>query len=141
MAGPPTAPGRSLVDTSAWLDVLQPAPGKEALHDRMRDLIVADRVMTAGPIVVEVLRGTRDEAEYRRLSTMLGSITRLPVDEQDWDEAARLGFRLRRLGLTVGVPDLLIVVIAQRCGATLLHCDSDFDAISRRIPLTVESYA
>lgn len=131
---------RYLVDTSAWLDALQGTPGRDALRARVRELLVADQVVTTGAVLAEVLRGARDEAEYRRLESMLGSLQRLQTEEEHWDAAARLGFRLRRRALTVGIADLLIATVAMGVGVTVLHANRHFDAIARHAPLLVESH-
>ena len=132
--------GRFLVDTSAWLDALQPRAGREGVRERVRRLVADDRVVMIGAVRTEVLRGTRDEAEYRRLSGMLDALTRVTTEERDWDAAARLGFTLRRAGTTVGLADLLLAAVAIRHGVTVLHADADLDRVARHSRLVVESY-
>ena len=132
--------GRFLVDTSAWLDALQPRAGREEVRERVRRLVAEDSVVTIGAVRTEVLRGTRDEAEYRRLSTMLDALTRMPTEERDWDAAARLGLALRRAGTTVGLADLVLAAVAIRHGVTVLHADTDLDRVARHSRLVVEGY-
>lgn len=106
----------------------------------MRRLVADDRVVVIGAVRAEVLRGTRNETEYRRLAGMLDALARLATDERDWDEAARLGFRLRRVGATAGLADLIIATVATRHGLPVLHCDADLDRVAANSRLKVESY-
>jgi predicted nucleic acid-binding protein len=133
--------GQFLVDTSAWLDALQPRVGREDVRERVRRLVADDRVVVIGAVRTEVLRGTRDEAEYVRLSAMLDALTRVETEERDWDDAARLGFMLRRAGTTVGLADLVLAAVAIRHGLTALHGNADLDRVARHSRLVVESYA
>src|SRR3954463_102871 len=116
-------PTKYLVDTSAWLDALQRASGRETVRDRVRQLIASDQVVTIGAVRAEVLCGTRDDAEFRRLAGMLDVLERAVTTEDHWDAAADLGFRLRRAGRTVAMVDLLIAAVAQAEGLTVLHAD------------------
>jgi len=131
---------RYLVDTSAWLDALQPRPERSGVRERVRTLLAADQVVLTGVVRAEILRGTRDEVEYTRLAAMLDAIERLPSTEADWDDAGRVGFRLRRAGRTANLPDLVIASVALRHDVTVLHSDSDFDALAHHIGLRVESH-
>ena len=111
------------------------------MRERVRRLVADDRVVMIGAVRAEVLRGTRDEAEYRRLSAQLDALIRVTTEERDWDEAARLGFTLWRAGTTVGLADLVLVAVAIRQGLTVLHGDADLDRVARHSRLVVESYA
>jgi predicted nucleic acid-binding protein len=132
---------RFLVDTSAWLDALRARAGREEVRERVRRLIAEDRVVVTGVVRTEVLRGTRNEAEYQCLSKMLDALSRLPTEEGDWDDAAHLGFLLRRRGTTVGLADLVMAAVAIRNGVTVLHADADFDRVARQSELVTESYS
>lgn len=129
-----------LVDTSVWLEVLPPGRTVSPLRERIEALLAADLVATTGMVRLELLAGARSEAEYGRLSVLLSALHLLGVPEERWDEAARLGFQMRRQGLAVPFTDLLIAAVAIHAGAVLVHRDHHFDIIAACLPLKVESY-
>jgi predicted nucleic acid-binding protein len=130
-----------LVDTSTWVEVLRPGRGSLELRARIDVLLKADAVATTGMVRMELLGGTLAESEYTRLDKHLSALHLLPTQEERWTEAARLGFQLRRQGVTIPFTDLLIAVTAVHADATLIHCDRHFDLIGARSPLKLESYA
>jgi hypothetical protein len=129
-----------LVDTSIWLDVLPPGRGSEELRQRIDGLLAADLVATTGMICLELLGGARTTEEWGRLGELLSALHLLPVTEGHWDEAAKLGFQLRRQGITVPFTDALIGAVALRDGATVVHRDRHFDQMAAHAALKVESY-
>ncbi|MBI2872582.1 MAG: PIN domain-containing protein [Chloroflexi bacterium] len=131
---------RFLVDTSAWLEVLPPGRGGHALRQRVDDLLAADLVATTGMVRLELLGGARSEEDWRRLGQLLSALHPLPVTEEHWNDAARLGFQLRRQGIAVPFTDLLIAAVAMGAGAVVLHRDRHFDLVAAHLPLQVESH-
>ncbi len=131
---------RYLVDTSVWLEVLPPGKGNSGLRQRIDDLLSADRVATTGMVRLELLGGTRSQKEWESLSDLLSALHPMPVDEEHWAEAARLGFQLRRQGVAVPFADLLIGAIAMRGTAMVLHRDRHFDLMAAHVSLMVESH-
>ena len=129
-----------LVDTSVWLEVLPPGRGTPALRERIDGLLSADRVATTGMIRLELLGGTRSQEEWERLRELLYALHPLSVTEGHWEEAAGMGFQLRRQGITVPFTDLLIGAVTMRDGAVLVHRDRHFDLIASHLPLQVESH-
>lgn len=118
-----------LVDTSVWIEVFA-KPRRLTLQD-VADM---DDVVTALPIVQEVLQGFRDERAYgvARDAMLALPILESPLPVGVFVEAAQLYRNARRAGVTVrsGV-DCLIAACALRHGATVLHRDRDFDALAR----------
>jgi predicted nucleic acid-binding protein len=129
-----------LVDTSIWLEVLPPGRGSQELRERIDGLLAGDLVATMGMVRLELLRGTHSQEEWEKLNERLSALHLLPVTEEHWQEAARMGFQLRRQGITVPFTDLLIGAVAMKANAVLVHRDHHFDLIASRLPLKVESY-
>lgn len=126
-----------LVDTSVLVDYFR---GKDTLAVRRLDALEADEVDFGIPLpcVQEILQGARNEAEWKRLRTLL--IVQEIVAPEDPLEAhlgaARIYFDCRRKGLTVRSSlDCLIAQIALERGDELLHDDNDFEAIRKVRPL------
>jgi predicted nucleic acid-binding protein len=133
--------GVVLVDTSVWIDVLPSRRPASPLRDRVDGLIGDGRVVIAGPVTTGLLRGAIGEREYEILSAMCADYPHLPIRDSTWVSAGRLGFQLRREGITVPTTDLLIAAVAMEADAILLHRDRHYDVIAERCPLKVESWA
>ena len=129
-----------LLDTSVWLDVLPPGGSDLELRERVDALLTADRVATTGMVRLELLGGARSEQECERLKDYLSALHQLPLEEETWQEAAQMGFQLRRQGVTVPSTDLLIGAVAVKSNAVLLHRDRHFDLMAQHLPLKVETY-
>ena len=131
-----------LIDTSVWIEVFLPRRSavSPALIERVEELMADNRAALTGVVRFELLGGARGEAEFARLEAALEGLPGIPMDEESWSEAARLSFFLRRVGLTIPPPDLMIASVALQADAPVLHRDRHFDAIAAHTSLRVESY-
>jgi predicted nucleic acid-binding protein len=108
----------------------------------LESLVAIDEVVTALPIVQEVLQGLRDE---RAFLTARDAMLALPTVESPltpgvYLEAAQLYRTARRAGITVrSSVDCLIAACALRQGLPVLHIDRDYDALGRISPLQAQS--
>ena|SRR5712692_1429280 len=130
-----------LVDSSVWLEVLPGRAGSESLRQRIDGLLTADVVAIVGMVRLELLAGARTDSEWQRLNELLSGLHSLLTDEALWEQAARMGFELRRHGMTVPSTDLVIAAAAVDAGAVLIHRDHHFDQIAAHLPLKIESYS
>ena len=128
-----------LVDASVWIFALRNNP-VQAIKNRVESLLKDDRVAVNLMITMEILSGTKSKTEFSRLSSRLGALNQIRIDDAVWQSAAELGFDLRRKGLTVPNTDLLIASSALKAGAIVLHSDAHFDWISTKTDLKVESH-
>ncbi len=131
-------PALYLVDTSAWIFALRRSPQTRIRH-RIEELLEQDVVATCGLVEMELLGGTANEQDFARLQQRLRGLHRLPIEDPDWERAARLAFSLRRGGVTAPFTDVLLAGLALREEAVLLHADRDFDLMAGLCPLRVES--
>jgi predicted nucleic acid-binding protein len=123
-----------VVDSSVWIDFFSghPSPGCTALRRLLQEgeveLIVPDLVL------FEVLRGFRQERDWRRARTLLESIGIAPVGGHALAVEAAQHYRsLRQQGVTVrSALDVLIATFCIERGYALLHADRDFDAFEDR---------
>lgn len=128
-----------LVDSSAWIEFLRDtgSPTCEEV-DRLLDSDIA----ISDPILTEVLAGARDERHLHQLRGLLGRAHAVHCGPADFDAAAMLYRRCRRGGETVRrLVDCLIAAVAIRESLSVLHADSDFDALERHTELTVHRAA
>ena len=121
-----------LVDTSVLVDFLKGTENEKTL---LFSTIIEKNLPYGIPAYAfqEVLQGARNENEYKILKEYLGSQTIYCLEEniQNYEEAARLYFDLRRNGVTLrSAIDILIALIAIKNDLSLLHNDGDFDALA-----------
>jgi predicted nucleic acid-binding protein len=128
-----------LVDTSAWLWTLRSDP-VPAIRQRLDDLLTSGEAASTGMIQLEVLSGMKTVDEWDDLAAELGSLRQLHTGARTWLQAARLGFDLRRRGITVANTDILIAAVAIENDATLVHADAHFERIAQHSELKTESY-
>lgn len=124
-----------LVDTSAWIEFLR-GTGSTVCDEVER--LLAEDIAICDPIRMEVLAGARDETHLRQLRGLLARATVLPTGAADHEAAAALYRACRRRGATVRkLIDCLIAAVAMREGVTVLHADTDFDALAHHTALQV----
>jgi len=114
-----------VVDTSFWIDfVRQRLSAAEAL-------LIEDALREEGAIMpqlvwLELTVGLRSPAEQRFLREVRSVCRWEPLSESDGAEAEKLAEGLRKQGVVLAASDLLILTVARRLGAGLLHHDEDF---------------
>lgn len=126
-----------LVDTSAWIEYLRGTGSP--VDSRLGGAIDSEEPLaTTGLVLLELLAGALDERHARDLRRLLDRCRFLALEEPSDHEAAAALYRAcRRQGATIRrLPDCLIAVVAMRTSSTLLHSDSDFDAIALHAPLS-----
>jgi predicted nucleic acid-binding protein len=123
-----------LIDTSGWICFFS-RRGYEEIKKQISTLLEEDRVAITGPILIELIQGTRNEEEKAKVGGYAKGLHWLPVTDDHWHQSADLAFKLRRKGITSSAIDVLIASLAIDCQCSLLHKDSDFDQISRHFPL------
>jgi len=105
------------------------------------DGLLGKTAATNGIVKVEIATGARTEAEFQDNRETLDALINLSMGERTWALASRVGFELRRQGVTVSLPDLIIAASAIEHDAVLIHADADFDRIAAHSDLKVESFA
>ena len=129
-----------LLDTSAWLEFLGRRGSDARLRQRVRTLLLTNQVASTGMVKLELLTGTLSQPEWDLVNEHIEGARWLEVVDEDWTQAARHGYELRRRGAAVPTTDLLIAAVAQRNGATVLHKDKHYDVLAAELGLAVESY-
>lgn len=119
-----------LLDTSVWARSLR-RRGAEDLKAAVADALREGRIATCWVVKTELLVGARDSTAFDVLSVQFSAIPDVPITGAVWADAAKLGYSLRRQGLVVSIPDLLIAQCAIASGRLLWHADGDFERISQ----------
>ncbi len=127
-----------LIDTSAWLFALK-KDFHPAIKKRIEELLLESDVAINGMIELELLGGARSENEYNRLKNRLEALYYVEADRPLWYLASKIAFDLKRKGMSIPYPDIVIAASALKEGAVLIHADSHFDLIAEHTDLKVES--
>jgi predicted nucleic acid-binding protein len=121
-----------LIDTSAWIEYFR-ATGSAAAGEVRRLLSTEpDRVVICEPIAMEILAGALDDERYNRLERLVNGLPSLRIDDAlDFRSAAMIYRTARKAGQTIrSINDCLIAAVSIRHGASIIHRDSDFEAIA-----------
>jgi predicted nucleic acid-binding protein len=123
-----------LVDSSAFIEYYRPR-GIPAIQNAVDEAVEADLVWVNGVIQVEVLGFASRRPSYHELRHDFESFHWLEVERTDFDLATEIGLSLRKNGITVPAPDLIIAASAIRADAVLYHADSHYDSLARHTDL------
>lgn len=119
---------RAVVDTSFWIDFARRRlPTVEALQ--IEDALREACAVMPQTVWLELVVGMRRPAEQAFLAEVRSVCTWEPLSESDGNEAEALAALLRKKGVVLGASDLLILTVAKRLDAQLLHHDEDFTRV------------
>ena len=125
-----------LNDSSVWVEYFRQA-GSLGVKERVRQILQREEAVSCGIIMVEILRGAKNEKEFQTLKESLWSLPQISLDDAVIERAAQWGFLLERKGKIIPTTDLFIASAAYQ-KACLLHSDSDFITISSLVDLDQE---
>lgn len=118
-----------VVDSSVLIEVLKDKNGN--VLKKYKSHIGSDIEVFTRLTEMEILRGARDDIEFKKLKGFFSTQFFLEANDGTWAKAARIYFDLRKSGKTVKAPiDCLIAQIAIEHDAILLHRDKDFQMIA-----------
>lgn len=127
-----------LADSSAWISYFRTS-SRMPVADKLEKLIELEAdVCMCGPVLAEVLRGVREDAQHRKISAILDSFDYYDTGKDIYRQAAHIYRHCRAKGFTIrSTVDCTIAAIALRHDLEVLHDDRDYDAISRFFPLRI----
>lgn len=124
-----------LVDTSVWVHGLRRG-GSAAVQTRLRPLIIGGEAAVTHWIILELMTGLRESDSKQGLLRWFEPVQRLAgPGDSNWDQVWEHASILRRRGVSVTAADCLIASIAVQHDVALVHCDGDFEAMKRVLPL------
>jgi predicted nucleic acid-binding protein len=119
-----------------WIEYLRPK-GFLNIKERGRAILQKEEVVSCGIILVEILRGAKNEKDFESLRDSLMALPQIPIDGTVIERASKWGFLLDRKGRVVSTTDIIIASAAYK-NALLLHSDKDFDTIASIVDLEQE---
>jgi predicted nucleic acid-binding protein len=129
-----------VVDTSVWSLALRrrrAAPEPEA--DELAELIREGLATIMGPIRQELLSGVSSDQQFKTLREYLRPFSDLPIEVDDYEEAASFFNRCRSRGIQGSNTDFLICAVSARRQIPILTTDNDFSHFARVLPIQLHS--
>jgi predicted nucleic acid-binding protein len=124
-----------LVDSSVWIDYFNGVGTPKS--DELDQLLGRELLLIGDLILIEVLQGFRDDADFERARELLASLEFVTLGGAEIAVQAARNFRkLRRRGVTVR--KTIDTVIATWCvenGQELLYADRDFEPFVKYLGL------
>lgn len=117
-----------IVDTSVWATYFNRRESPEKVE--VDQLLDEDEVLVVGPILSELIQGTRSEKEKKLIIEGLDALPYVETTKTTWELIGAIGLGLRSTGVTVATADLIIVALAQESACSVYSLDADF----KRIP-------
>ena len=99
-----------VIDTSEWAQYFRVGGSPEAKE--VRRLLTARNVVMVGVVYAELLRGARNQSQFRILEEELDALPFVEMSKETWKRAGRLLGDLQRQGLAIPLPDALIAALA-----------------------------
>jgi len=118
-----------LVDSSLLIEGFKDR-GRLSARQRVAELIAVNGLAFWELIAGELLLGARTQREFTDIEYYLLGLRELPAPPDVWRRAARLGFDLRRKGVTVPLIDLSVAVVAMYHEVPLVSMDKHFELIA-----------
>ncbi|MDB4980203.1 MAG: PilT protein domain protein [Myxococcales bacterium] len=101
----------------------------------LAELVQEGRVVMLGPVRQELLSGISEPKTYETLRDSLKAFSDLPLEEEDYEQAASFFNRCRAKGVQGSNTDFLICAVAYRRGLAILTTDADFDRYAELLTL------
>jgi predicted nucleic acid-binding protein len=126
-----------VVDSSVWIAHFRNLASRQVVL--LRALFGREELLVGDIILLEVLRGARDERNAVRLSRSMHAFDVVPMLGNAIAVQAAWNFRaLRAVGVTIhSSPDLIIGTYCIEHRHTLLHDDRDFGPMHEHLGLPV----
>ncbi len=130
-----------LVDTCVWSTALR---HKRKTNDTLPEevillkrLIQQRRAVIIGAILQEVLTGIREDKQFNKLKDQLSAFDLLPLQQENYIEAAHLSNTCRAKGIQGSHTDFLICAAAIHHQVPILTTDKDFTHYAKNLPLKI----
>ena len=125
-----------IIDTSVWsLALRRQRSSASALTRELAELVREGRATMLGPVRQELLSGVRVEEQFETLRGHLRAFPDVPLEAEDYEEAASFFNGCRAKGIQGSNTDYLICAAAARRGFGILTTDTDFVHFARILPI------
>ena len=119
-----------LVDSSAWVHSLRRS-GSSKVQELIRPLITNAEAAITEWVILELMAGIRNSETAESLLRKMEPLPRLSFSPENWKPAWTLASHLRKKSVTAGAADCFLATVAIAHEVPLVHCDKNFELISR----------
>lgn len=125
-----------VIDTSVWSLALRRRKAVRAIEAlELAELIREGRVAMLGPVRQELLSGVANPEQHETLREYLRAFPDVPLEPEDYEEAAAFFTRCRAKGIQGSNTDFLICAVASRRQLGILTTDIDFAHFAKVLPV------
>lgn len=126
-----------VVDSSVWINNIRDTVTPEVVA--LRDQIKPAHILVGDLVILEVLRGARDEVQAEKLRRYLARFSQAQMLNPTLAVKAAANYRLLRShGISIRkTVDLAIATFCIERGHSLLHCDWDFTPFEQVLGLGI----
>ena len=128
-----------LIDSSAGIEYYRKTGNtdyKTCIYNAIKDNDAA----VNGIIRLEILVFTKSDFEYNEISSDFNAFYNLELNDKVFQKASKIGFDLRRKGITIPSADLIIAANAIVTESQLIHFDKHYTYIAEQYPLELISF-
>ena len=122
-----------LIDSNIWIDYFK--KGNYRYRNKIIELLEEDKVAACGIIITELLHGAKTSKETDIIKEYITGVNIFDITTDNYINAGILGCLLRRNGITVPLPDLIIAEICISNKIRLFTNDRHFIKISENSSL------
>ncbi len=122
-----------LVDSCVWIEAAR-QQGNLMCKVALQSLLEEFEAAICAPVKLEVLGGCRQE-KRAKMASSFSILPYLQTTEKTWEEAVKIGWKLRDNGLVVPWNDILIATVALERDCRVYSVDKHFVSMSKIIPL------
>ena len=116
-----------IADTSIWINAQRrPESDDSAEFWRLYD---RGEIVMVGPVIAELLHGSRTQREFDALAGHVDALSYLEVDRETWKHVGRIRRDLSRSGSLIGFSDSVTAALAIQHDCTVYTLDGDFERV------------
>ena len=102
---------------------------KSEISNRLRKLIANNLVVGTGIIIAELLQGTKTSKEQDIVINIFDTLEYIEITKKLWIESGNLASKLRSIGKTIPLSDILLACCAREHQLQIFTIDKHFQEI------------
>jgi predicted nucleic acid-binding protein len=115
-----------IADTCIWIEFFRT---KSEISNRLRKLIANNLVVGTGIIIAELLQGTKTSKEQDIVINIFDTLEYIEITKKLWIESGNLASKLRSIGKTIPLSDILLACCAREHQLQIFTIDKHFQEI------------
>lgn len=130
-------PDKILIDTSVWIEFFRKKGSP--VSEKVREYLKLDTACYTGPIVIELLQGSKTPREIQIIEELFNAMTYIDINRQHYHHAGLISQKAAREGNIFSVVDVILATLAYKEKLSLFSLDRHFADILRYCPFSLLS--